>query len=251
MALGQSVFNRQNNNQKKSINVHSNYRMMNSNDVNHYAGSVMGFTYWQGTLKIHISPLKMVNGQDYPVADRDREVSCYLKHTKARVLMMEIDRFLSGEFKNVSITSGTTLLTISDGSERGLEQPVICIRKLTKDLSAVEEEILYICRTDYHFAIHNFNTEEFDGDKDFESYKYMDIIELRQVLEEYCKAMTMATAYSVAETNQWVNSSINSTIDSIADKLGVSTGNGGYSSGSNELNTGSNNSFKRASLDDM
>lgn len=252
MALGQGLFNRNGgSNQKKSINVYSNYRMTNSKDVSNYGGSSIGFTFWQGTLKIGIAPLKMVSGQDYPMPDRDREVSAYLKHTKARILAKEIRRFLNGELTSVGITTGAnTFITVSDGSDFNLEQPVICIRKLNKDLSALEEEILFICRNDLHFSVHNFDKATFDGDKDFDTYKNMDLEDFVLVLEEYAKSMTNATAYSVHETAQYVNSNMNASIEAIAEKLGVNSNAGSTSS----FGSGSSNStseFKRASLDDM
>lgn len=250
MALGQGLFNRNgNSNQKKTINVYSNYRMTNSKDVSNYGGSSIGFVFWQGTLKIGIAPLKMVSGQDYPMPDRDREVSAYLKHTKARILAKEIRRFLNGELTSVGITTGAnTFITVSDGSDFNLEQPVICIRKLNKDLSALEEEILFICRNDLHFSVHNFDKATFDGDKDFDTYKNMDLEDFVLVLEEYARSMTNATAYSVHETAQYVNSNMNASIEAIAEKLGVNS-NAGTSFGSGSSN--SNSEFKRASLDDM
>lgn len=252
MALGQGLFNRNgNSNQKKSINVYSNYRMTNSKDVSNYGGSSIGFTFWQGTLKIGIAPLKMVSGQDYPMPDRDREVSAYLKHTKARILAKEIRRFLNGEQTSVGITTGAnTFITVSDGSDFNLEQPVICIRKLNKDLSALEEEILFICRNDLHFSVHNFDKATFDGDKDFDTYKNMDLEDFVLVLEEYARSMTNATAYSVHETAQYVNSNMNASIEAIAEKLGVNS-NAGTSSSFGSGSSNSNSEFKRASLDDM
>nr|DAJ52571.1 MAG TPA: hypothetical protein [Caudoviricetes sp.] len=252
MALGQGLFNRNgNSNQKKTINVYSNYRMTNSKDVSNYGGSSIGFVFWQGTLKIGIAPLKMVSGQDYPMPDRDREVSAYLKHTKARILAKEIRRFLNGELTSVGITTGAnTFITVSDGSDFNLEQPVICIRKLNKDLSALEEEILFICRNDLHFSVHNFDKATFDGDKDFDTYKNMDLEDFVLVLEEYARSMTNATAYSVHETAQYVNSNMNASIEAIAEKLGVNS-NAGTSSSFGSGSSNSNSEFKRASLDDM
>lgn len=252
MALGQGLFNRNgNSNQKKTINVYSNYRMTNSKDVSNYGGSSIGFVFWQGTLKIGIAPLKMVSGQDYPMPDRDREVSAYLKHTKARILAKEIRRFLNGELTSVGITTGAnTFITVSDGSDFNLEQPVICIRKLNKDLSALEEEILFICRNDLHFSVHNFDKATFDGDKDFDTYKNMDLEDFVLVLEEYARSMTNATAYSVHETAQYVNSNMNASIEAIAEKLGVNS-NVGTSSSFGSGSSNSNSEFKRASLDDM
>ena len=90
--------------------------------------------------------------------------------------------------------------------------------------------------------------EKFDGDKDFESYKNMDLEDLAVVLEEYAKSMTNAHAYAVHETAQYVNSSMLANIEAIADKLGVSTG---MSGNSNYGGSESSGGFKRASLDDM
>lgn len=249
MALGQGLFNRTGNSQKKSINVYSNYRMTNSKDVKTFGGSSIGFVFWQGTLKISIAPLKVASGQDYPMPDRDREVSAYLKHTKARILAREVRRFLNGEATSVGITTGAnTFITVSDGSDFGLEQPVICIRKLNKELTALEEEIVFICRTDLHFSVHNFDKEKFDGEKDFESYKNMDLEDFVLVLEEYAKSMTNAMAYSVHETAQYANSNINASIEAIAEKLGVGSNSSGEFSSSSR---NSSSEFKRASLDDM
>ena len=252
MALGQGLFNLNGNSiQKKTINVYQNYRMTNSKDVSNYGGSSIGFVFWQGTLKIGIAPLKMVSGQDYPMPDRDREVSAYLKHTKARILAKEIRRFLNGELTSVGITTGAnTFITVSDGSDFNLEQPVICIRKLNKDLSALEEEILFICRNDLHFSVHNFDKATFDGDKDFDTYKNMDLEDFVLVLEEYARSMTNATAYSVHETAQYVNSNMNASIEAIAEKLGVNS-NAGTNSSFGSGSSNSNSEFKRASLDDM
>ena len=253
MALGQSIFSRNgNNNGKKTINVYSQFRMTNSKDVNKYGASAISFSYWQGCLKIAIAPLKMVNGQDFPVSDRDREVYVFIKQSKAYILAREIDRLIAGEGESVGVVSGTDkFISISNGHDFGVDQPVICIRKFNKDSNAIEEEALFICRTDFHYSIHNFNTDTMDGEKDFESYKYMDLIDLKTVLDEYYTSMSNAYAYSVHETAQYVNGGTKSVLESIADKLGVSTGSAGTSYNNSLEGNSGGTSFKRATLDDI
>ena len=247
MALGQSIFNRPSNSGRKTINVYSNFVLKNVNDVNGYKGSSLTFTFWQGSLKLSIAPLKVFPGQDYAVADREHEVSAYIKHTKAYILANEIQRVINGEIKSTSVLTGATLVSVSDGSDFGVNAPVVSIQRMDKELSKVEEEVVFICRTDFHFAIHNFDRNTADGTKDYEPYKYMDLIDIKTVLDQFYVAMTNAQAYAVHEAGQRLED--HQTLQSIAEKLGVEGFSGNNGSTSMEGNSGGG--FRRATLDDI
>lgn len=251
MALGQSVFgNRSQGNGKKTINVYSNFGMTNSQTVEQYAPTAINFTFWQGTLKVSIAPLKQVQGQDYPVVDRDREVSAYIKHTKAYILSQEINKLINGEFASVGVPSGAnTFVSVNDGSEFGLDVPCIVIRKFSKDLNSIEEEALFICRKELSYAVHNFDSSTLSGDNDTEAYKYQDLVEFRTLLEEYYRSMTMAQAYAVQEASQYGN---RSNIASIANSLGGdSDGGNRWSSNNSGNNLNQGNSFQTGTIDDL
>lgn len=252
MALGQQLFARRNNNNSNyKPNVYSGIRFSN----NEQGKSGVSISYWNGLLKIGIAPLKQTSGSEYPMYEKESEVSCYLTPQKAFIISQELTKFINGEVDNTGVTTGTSFICISNGEAYNQESPVISIRKFNKDLSEVEAEAIFVTRNKLHFAVHNFDPSKMDGEHDFESYKNMDIMNLIMVCEEFYKAMSHAQAYSVIDCQNYSNSKLNSNIEAIAEKLGVSTGgnrvnNGGYTKKNTFANSGENQ-FSASSIDDL
>lgn len=258
MALGQQMFNRKGNysgSQNQRVNVISGYRFVNNADKESGMGAAgMSVSFWSDLLKLAIAPMVSKANVEYPVYDRENEIAVYLTAPKARILANEIHRFIesNGEIKNTGVTTGTSFISISDGSEFGLDKPVVSIRKFNKELSSIEAEIIFIIRTDLFYSIHNFTNEEMNGEQDFETYKYYDLENLATILEEYYKAMTHAYAYSVLDRQNQSNHSINAKIEAIAESLGVSNGGNSVKSGggNSSMNTGGSG-FSSGSIDDL
>lgn len=251
MALGQQLFGRRsNNNGNNRPNVYSGFKFNNTEQ----GKSGMNFSFWSGLLKIGIAPLKQTSNSEYPMYDRESEVTVYLTPQKAYILGNEIKRFIAGEVSNTGVTAGTSFICISNGAAYEQESPVISIRKFNKDLSEIEAEAIFVTRSGLHFAVHDFDINKVDGEHDFETYKNMDLENVAILCEEFYRSMTHAQAYSVIDCQFYANNRINSTIDAIAEKLGVSTGGnhvtGGIKKTNNFANSGENQ-FSAGSLEDL
>lgn len=253
MALGQQLFGKRNNNNgNQKVNVYSGYRFSNTEQVK----SGMNISFWSDLLKIGIAPLKQTSGSEYPMYDRESEVAVYLTPQKAKILANEIHRFIAGDFDNTGVTAGTSFVSISKGDAYEQPAPVVSIRKFNKALSEIEAEAIFVVRTQFNFAVHNFDMAKVDGDHDFDTYKNMDLENLATVCDEFYRAMSHAYAYSVIDRQAYANNKMNASIAAIAEKLGVSTGgnfvnnNGGSHKAHNFANSGENQ-FSAGSIDDL
>lgn len=256
MSLGSNA----NNDQKKNYNpsVYSPYRMNNAEST--VDKTCMTFTYWNNILRITIAPRKDTGNSDVQF-DLDNGISIYLSHTKARILADVMRKFLSDpeKYDNSGIPSGAGFITISRGKEFNSPNPLMIIRKINED-GSVASSFAYEFKGDYFFAVHNYS-EKGTFDKDFESYRTLEIEQMITLLEEYYKAMTCATAYTVIDQSKYDQARVTGRLNKIAEKLGVEFGSGssrgGYSSTSYfNSNSGSDTSsasggYTPASLDDI
>jgi hypothetical protein len=239
-----SNYNTYNNNKKANEPfdpiTYSDYRVSNAESA--IDATCITYSYWKNLLKIGIYPKKSTNG-DVNTFDMDNGIAIYLNHSKATILANEIRKFLSDPvtFNGSGVNSGTGIITISNGSEFGVDAPCIVIRKIDETGNVVSS-YAYEFKRDYYFSIRNYT-----GNKNFnretEEYRYAEINDLITLLEEYAKAMTHAIAHSVITQNRYNQDRLQTRINSIAEKLGVETGRG-YRSGNGGGAT--NNFFNRA-----
>lgn len=219
MALGDTY----NNNEKKnySPSVTSGYRF--SNPDSNIDKTSLSFAFWNKLLKISIAPKKETEG-DTIAFDHDNAGSVYLSHTKALIFYKEIMKFLEGYVNgniptNIGVSSGKDgLIYICDGKEFNAEGPCLVIRKIDENGKCTSTYV-YEFRRGVHTSVFNY----IEKTSSFESRTY-DLIEIEQIanlLKEYYQSMTMATAYSIQETNKYDNSRIQTKLKVIGEKLGV------------------------------
>lgn len=219
MALGDTY----NNNEKKNYSptVTSGYRFSNPDST--IDKTALTFSFWNKLLKVSIAPKKETENDEISF-DYDNAGTVYLSHIKALILHKEICKFLD-EYKagnapsNVGVATGKDgLIYVSDGKEFNAEGPCLVIRKIDEKGHPVST-FVYEFRRGIHSSVLNY----VEKSASFESNTY-DLIEieiLANLLKEYYEAMSMATAYSVQETNKYDASRVNTKLKVIAEKLGV------------------------------
>ena len=251
-------FNNQNGNQNKTpeLTVYSSYRMNNAESE--IDPTCLTFRFWKNNICIGIFPKKNT-GNDEIQFDMDDGITIYLSHTKARILANEIRLFLKDPvtYNACGIPSGQAVITISNGSEYGKNAPTLTIRKLNNN-NEVAASFAYQFKTDYHFAIRNYDGKNFDTV--YDDYKNIEIEQMLTVLDEYCAAMTNAVAFSVLDQRKYSANRLENKIDAIASSLGVeiksgsSNGQRRYNSSSHFANSSSSDSdvsYGSATIDDL
>ena len=251
----------------KELEVYSNYGMTNAEGV--VDPSALSISFFRNLMKIAIAP-KLQNGNGNQKWDNDNAAAVYLTHSKARVLHQIIKDVLDPEkphIKNGGVNSGTGetvgLITFSDGTEMGLENPCLIIRKIDPS-GAVLSMYVYEFKFNYHNAIINF-----DGNSASYEQVYFDSLEIEQfldALQEYYIAMINATAYSVANQMRFSITALDNKLNAIAEATGAhieKSGNGNSGGGnsffSNNGNRGGStpaaenpgNSVRQSTLDDL
>lgn len=237
-------------------NVYTAYRWNNAES--NVDKTCMTTAMWKQMMKIGIFPVKENSGDNVSF-DMENGLMVYLNHAKAKMFANELRNFLRDPitYNGVGVTSGQGIITISNGSEFGTKNPVFVIRKVD-ETGNVTSSFAYEVKSDYYFAIRNY-TGGREFSKETNSYANLEIEEMIMVLEEYCKGMTYAVAYSMMDANKYNYDRALNRINSIAEKLGVetnrtSTRGSGFSSSTSFFNSAgstSNDGYSSATLDDI
>lgn len=235
MAYNSNYSNNRNADKPFEPTVYSPYRFNNAESE--IDKTCLHFDVWNKSLKISIYPRK--DGEEIQF-DKEKGVSVYLNHTKAAIFASEIRNFLKDpvNYSGVGVNAGQGVITISNGTELGYNNPVLIIRKLD-DTGTVLASFAYEFKSNFWFSIRNY-TGGVDFVKNYEDYKSVEIEEMLLLLDEYCKAMTYMVAYSVLDTNKRNNDFISKRLSAIAEKLGIETfnrsGSKNYSNASSFFN---------------
>lgn len=243
-----------NNGNKKVPTVYSPYRFVNA--MSSVDPGVLGFSFWQRSLKVTISPRKPGSPDERPEYDYDNNIFIFLNHTKAYVLYNEIVKFQQDPvaFNNVGVPSGSSVITINNGNEFGLNSPCLVITK-TDENGNVVNQLVYQFKNDYYYAIRNYDAKQKSFDKVTADYQDVEIEMFKTLLLEYYKAMTGAIAYSVIDQMQYNQARTDMKIDQICQKLGVNFSNnrngGGRNYGSSYFNQSAATNYNSTSLDDI
>lgn len=250
MALGDRNYNNQDNNQKKGYEpiLYSPYNTSNREGID---PSALSYQFYNGLLKLSISPMKPgVKPEDTSdVWDHDNAGSVYLTHTKARMLIGEIQYVLDhpDEVYNGGVPAGNGLVSFSTGKELGATGPCLIVRKIDPNTGAPTSSYAYQFKTEHHFGIRNFDP------KDPSSYvegKYpnLEIEQLLDLLDQYSKYASGAASYMYMYAQKYDTSRINTKIGLIMEKMGIETtgeyskknyGGGTYFNNRNNSNQGS------------
>lgn len=257
-----SLGNNYNNNQKKNSvydpTVYSPYRMNNAESK--VDPTCLTFSYWRNLLRIGIAP-KKDTGNDEVRFDTENAIYIYLSHTKARIFADILRKFLDNPeaYDNSGVPSGDNIITISTGKQYNSISPVITIKKVDAEGHVVSDYV-YQIKSDYYFAIRDYEPETGNFNKVTADYDNMEIEQMITLLEEYYKAMTSAVSYSVLDTFKYEHNRITNRIDKIAEKLGVEVNSGGsksnysstsYFNNSGNSNSGSGANYSQATMDDI
>ena len=253
-----SLGNTYDNNKKNTVydpSVYSPYKMNNSEST--VDQTCLSFTFWNNSLKVSISPKKNTTGNDGQVLfDYDNGISIYLSHHKARIFAEEIKKFISDPVKydNSGVTSGQGLITVSRGVEFNSPAPLIIIRRIDEN-GTIMSSFAYQIKHEYYFAVRNYN-ENGEFTKDLETYSNLELLQIVTLLEEFYKATTCATAYTVIDQLKYEHNPQRGILNSIANKLGVeyggvsNSGNGRRYNSTSYFNNASGNSGNNYSSND-
>lgn len=250
MAIG----NNYDNNKEKQFNsptVYSNYKVSNTEG---FDPSALNFTFWNGMLKIGVSPLKSNPGDEIQF-DYENNVEIYLTHIKARLLASEIALFKENPsaYNNVGVNTPKGLISISNGKEFGITAPVLIVRKIDME-GKIEASFAYQFKSEYYFAIRNYDADTGAFDKIYNNNIELDMLE--NLLIDYYHSMNGAIAYSVMEYGKYKDTRTTNTLNSMAEKLGVDTKYKGNRSSSGQkpqsiFNSTKGRTYSNADLDDI
>ena len=248
----------------KELEVYSNYGMTNAEGV--VDPSALSISFFRNLMKISIAP-KLQNANGNQKWDNDNAASVYLTHTKARVLHKAIKDVLDPEkpqIKNAGVNSGSGetvgLITFSDGTEMGLQNPCLIIRKIGPN-GEVLSMYIYEFKFNYHNAIINFDGNSASYDQIF--FDNLEVEQFMDALNQYYLSMNNATAYSVANTMKFSLNAMDNKLNAIAEACGANIEKPGNSGGgnsffSNNRSGGSTpsteapgNSVRQSTLDDL
>lgn len=255
MALGDNYNkNNSNNNKNYSPTVYSAYKFNNADSK--VDPTTLAPSFWNGMLKLSIAPKKETNNGEIAF-DYEQSISLYLTHTKARLLLEEIEEFQRNPnmYKNVGVSSGSGLISLSNGSEFGVNSLILVIRKLNPESGQVESSMAYEFKQDYHYTIRDFEESTVGFSKVF--YESIELEQFKTLLKSYYEAMTGAVAYSIIDNLKYDTSRFNTKIDLMMDKLGIEkktnySNNSSKSSSSIFDNKESrNNNYLSSSMDDI
>lgn len=185
----------------------------------------ISFEYWNSTLKIKITNRKDTGNNDIVFDDTDSAV-IFLTPDKARIFSNVIKNFLKDPIKynNSGVNTTKGVVTLNNGAQHGTTNPCLIIRQIDQTDGTIQKTYAYEFKTDYHYAITNLDasdTEIRGFDKDFESYRNLEIEQLMTMLENFINASTYAYAAAAGKANEYRENTVNNKIDAIMNKLGV------------------------------
>lgn len=263
MALGN--YNNNDSNQKKGYEpiLYSPYNTSNREGVD---PSALSYQFYNGLLKISISPMKAgVKKDDVDVWDHENAGAAYLTNVKARLLADEIKYVLNhpDEVYNGGVPAGNALISFSTGKELGATSPCLIIRRLDTETGKPTSSYAYQFKDNHYFGVRNYDAENPAEHVEY-NYPNTEIDMLVDILTQYSLNASGAAAYMNMYANKYDTSRLNTKIGLIMDKLGIeskadySRGNNGGSSyfsnrGSNNQygNSTSSNSMRANTLDGL
>lgn len=183
----------------------------------------ISFSMWQTTIRISITPAIENSADELPKYDFKNSVSIFLTPIKAHLFAEILKGYLKDpdKYANHGIASPQAIISVDKPETFGHPDcgPVISIRKVNEE-GTVELSYSYECCLDNFNSIVGFNAKNpRDFETDTELFKYADIDCIITQLEEFYKAMTNATAFTVMHNMYpW--------FDRIGTKIGVDVSGG-------------------------
>lgn len=243
MALGDYGKNKDNNSKKNNIEPLVRLdRIGNSCNPEGVDPSALNYEFYNGMLKIIITPLKFGTDVNKKFTyDKDNQVEMWLTPVKAKIFHSEILYLLSNKdsVNNVGVcTTSGGLIEFSTGKELGASSECLIIRKITEEGEITSTYAYQFRNNPNNIGIRNFNdnnTSEYDRI----AYPNTEVEFFLSVLKEFYTAMTGAQAYANMYFGKYDYNRISNKINLIMDKLGIEkAGSGDYSRKQNNFFNG-------------
>lgn len=224
------------NNQKKGPydpTVYSAYKFNNA--MSAVDKTQLSCQFWNDSLRIMIAPRNADSPDDQPTFDTKNSISIYLNYMKARMLADVLRKFLEDpeKYDNTGVVAGSSVISFTTGKDFSSKFPMVIIRKVDES-GNITSSFAYEVKGDYYFSIQGF-TEKSNGQYDQNFYPEIELQCLLTLLEEFYKAQTKATAYSVLDAFKYDQYRMSMKINRIGEKLGL------------DMNVSSNGSAPRSS----
>lgn len=261
MAMSNNQFSKDETKKGTSVNVYSDYSFANPNSK--VDQTRLSATFCLGLLKLEIAPKIQNSDKPYPTYDSKTGVAVYLSHTKALILLKEMEAMEADPnvATSVGVDSGSGekqgIIQISNGAEFGTTNRCVVIRKIAMDNNGgayvSASFATELKEDDYHYSIRNLNA---DDPTQFDKIYHNNIEweQLKTLLQQFVIAQTNAVAYSVMEQMKYNNSRVNTKLDLVMENLGIEKktyGNNNYNNTSIFQNGGNSNSSRQTSIDDI
>ena len=195
--------------------------------TNYDEKKMLTFSFWKGFLKVAINNMKeSATGVEY------EELSViHLSPVKAQILKEQLVTFRSMK------DSATTNKSFGVDTGIGETKNFIAIGNIPSSKEDDIQRTLFIGKVDingnllecnnfnfnhqYHFGIEWSDVKSMKFDTTYQDNTELDLFIV--LLDEYIKAITGATAYSVMDMGRFDNSRINTKIELVMNKLGIET----------------------------
>lgn len=193
------------NKNKYTVNVNG-IALFNNSDGSYKSG--LGFSMWNGLLKIYIIPFNEGEGR-FVFNSLGNNACIFLNQTKAFLFSNILKRFKEDreKYNGYGINAGKSIITINNGTtfNKSIDETAIRIVKFNED-TIVDNEGAYQLKTDYYNYINNVVTE-----KNTINFNKVNSPELKNAeldliinqLDEFVKATTNAYAYATSQTIEY------------------------------------------------
>lgn len=239
-----------NSNSNKSNNVYnpevfSGIRLYNSSSE--VDSTTLGFSFWNGLLKIAINPLIKQEGSANKV-DKDNVIAIYLTPIKAAILLRIAKEFKSDpdKYTNCGVNTNKGIIYFTNGKrEFNKNSKFLVIKILDNDTGNILSSAAYEFNNNDNFAIVNYNGGT-DFSRNYESAIDIEFDMFVNVLKTYNESATNAMAASIIDCSKFDSNRTFNSLKAIKEKLGIkyegnnnenrssffnsNSGNGNYSS---------------------
>lgn len=193
------------NKNKYTVNVNG-IALFNNSDDNYKSG--LGFTMWNGLLKIYIIPFNEGEGR-FVFNSLGNNACIFLNQTKAFLFSNILKKFKEDreKYNGYGINAGKSIITINNGTtfNKSIDESAIRIVKFNEE-TIVDNEGAYQLKTDYYNYINNVVTE-----KNAINFSKVNSPELKNAeldliinqLDEFVKATTNAYAFATAQAVEY------------------------------------------------
>ena len=183
----------------------------------------LNFAFWNGLMKISITPINQKSEESSPKLDREKSVDFYIGPNKAKMFLYYLKEFktVQNKYNNVGIGTNKGILYLTNGkNEFGVESMFIVIKLIDFPNNKITAEAAYEFNTNI-FGVTNFKNQNLEFDRNFDFAKFAEIDMLIDIMTSYINSASYAYAATVVDASKFDVSRINTKINSIQEKLGI------------------------------